>query len=71
MRNILSIAITEMVYKAGHDPAIRDNTCPAPGGAYVPERDGFHWSEQLQGIILGAFYWGYVSEKHIYLPKIN
>lgn len=59
MRNILSIAITEMVYKEGHDPAIRDNTCPAPGGDYVPARDGFHWSEQLQGIILGAFYWGY------------
>lgn len=60
MRNVLNIAITEMVYKEGHNATIRDNTCPAPGGGFVAEREGFHWSEQLQGIILGAFFWGYV-----------
>lgn len=61
MRNILNIAITEMVYKAAHNSTIRDNTCPSPGGGVSAEREGFHWSEELQGVILGAFYWGYVS----------
>lgn len=62
MRNILSIAITEMVYREGHEKEpLKDNTCPGPNGGYVQERLGFEWSEQLQGIILGAFYWGYAA----------
>jgi hypothetical protein len=24
----------------------------------LEERSGFVWSEKLQGVILGAFYWG-------------
>lgn len=61
MRNILNIAITEMVYKEAHNSTIRDDTCPTPGISFTPEREGYDWSEQLQGVILGAFYWGYVS----------
>lgn len=61
MRNVLNIAITEMVYRAEHLKNVTDNTCPSSGDGFVKERDGFHWSEQLQGIILGAFFWGYVS----------
>lgn len=60
MRNVLNIAITEMVYKEAHNATIRDNTCPSSSGGITAEREGFHWSEQLQGIILGAFFWGYV-----------
>ncbi|CRK93649.1 CLUMA_CG007178, isoform A [Clunio marinus] len=60
MRSILNIAITEMTYKEGYNATIHDNTCPSPDGeTYIPPREGFEWSEQLQGIILGAFYWGY------------
>lgn len=62
MRNVLNIAITEMVYREGHDEKIRDNTCDVPGSGPVAARDGFEWSEQLQGIILGAFFWGYVRD---------
>jgi hypothetical protein len=60
MRAILNISITEMVYREGYNKSVFDNTCPAPGGGFVAEREGFDWSEQLQGIILGAFFWGYV-----------
>lgn len=62
MRAILNISITEMTYKAAHNETIRDNTCPAPGGGVVAERLGFDWSESLQGVILGAFFWGYVRK---------
>lgn len=78
MRAVLNISITEMVYREGHDAKIRDNTCPAPGGEYVEERLGFEWSEKLQGVILGAFFWGYVrikshffSEKHWWCLWLN
>lgn len=61
MRNVLNIAITEMVYRQGHNTTIHDNTCQGPNGGFVQERDGYHWSEQLQGVILGAFFWGYAA----------
>ena len=61
MRAVLNISITEMVFREGHNATIRDNTCPAPGGGFVAERLGFVWSEKLQGVILGAFYWGYAA----------
>lgn len=70
MRSVLNIAITEMVHREAFDPNNRanfDNTCPSPDGEYVPAREGFMWSEQLQGVILGAFFWGYVS-KSKYFP---
>ncbi|XP_070490732.1 putative inorganic phosphate cotransporter [Chironomus tepperi] len=60
MRNVLSIAITEMTYRAAENGTkIYDNTCPATSESYTKGRDGYVWSEQLQGVILGAFYWGY------------
>jgi hypothetical protein len=61
MRSVLNIAITEMVYRKGHARNITDMTCEGQLGD-VEERQGFEWSQQLQGIILGAFFWGYVSE---------
>lgn len=63
MRAVLNISITEMVYREGHNSSKKeDNTCPDPAGSYVAEREGYDWSEQLQGIILGAFFWGYVRK---------
>lgn len=59
MRNVLSIAITEMTYREARNQTIYDDTCPASDIHMGEERQGYHWSEQLQGIILGAFYWGY------------
>lgn len=43
MRGVLNIAITEMVYREAHNKSVFDNSCPAPGGGVVDERDGFHW----------------------------
>ena len=59
MRSVLNIAITEMTYRAASNKTIYDNTCPADDGGFLKERPGYMWSEQLQGIILGSFYWGY------------
>jgi MFS transporter, ACS family, solute carrier family 17 (sodium-dependent inorganic phosphate cotransporter), other len=59
MRNVLSIAITEMTYRPAQNSSIYDDTCPATGDGFMKERPGYEWSEQLQGIILGSFFWGY------------
>jgi ACS family sodium-dependent inorganic phosphate cotransporter len=59
MRNVLSIAITEMTYREAHNQTIYDDTCPTDDITLSKGRDGYQWSEQLQGVILGAFYWGY------------
>ncbi|KAG5675847.1 hypothetical protein PVAND_005717 [Polypedilum vanderplanki] len=59
MRNVLSIAITEMTYRAAQNQTIYDETCPSDNEKYLQERPGYMWSEQLQGVILGAFFWGY------------
>lgn len=64
MRSVLNISITEMVYRQAHNVTIHDNTCPVPGGGYEGVRDGFMWSQKLQGVILGAFFWGYVSKRN-------
>lgn len=61
MRSVLNIAITEMVYREGSDNNRTDDTCPVNSLNAIPERQGFDWSEELQGVILGAFFWGYVS----------
>ena len=59
MRNVLSITITEMTYReAQNESTIFDDTCPAVDEKFINGRDGYRWSETLQGIILGAFYWG-------------
>lgn len=62
MRSVLNISITEMVYRKGRPRDENDETCDFPGLGDITEREGFDWSQQLQGVILGAFFWGYVSE---------
>jgi len=56
MRSCLNISIIELVYKAASNSTSQDDTCEKPNETYTPERDGFMWSEELQGIILGAFF---------------
>lgn len=63
MRNVLSIAITEMTHRAAKNNTIFDDTCPTEDEHFSKERFGYEWSEQLQGVILGAFYWGIKSYK--------
>lgn len=61
MRICLNVAIVEMVKKKVQtdregefcDPGDEDGLNAHQGGT-------FEWSESLQGIILGAFFWGYV-----------
>lgn len=63
MRICLNVAITEMVKKKNASEAHGD-FCPVDDSAEGGDSGGgdFEWSEQLQGIILGAFFWGYVSD---------
>ena len=63
MRICLNVAITEMVVKK----ALKNDTdssqyCVVEGGESEDLIGGgtYEWSENLQGIILGAFFWGYV-----------
>ncbi|CAO1319250.1 unnamed protein product [Diamesa serratosioi] len=64
MRICLNLAITEMVIKKAlsDDTEVKGEVCVAPGGnsTEIMGSGTFEWSEQLQGIILGAFFWGYV-----------
>jgi hypothetical protein len=71
MRICLSVAITEMVVKRnysseGHDDIDR-GVCIVDGESGNANKGGgtFEWDESLQGIILGAFFWGYVSHFRI------
>lgn len=62
MRICLNVAITEMTIKKIKNET--DNgVCPADGstGGNSLGKGIFEWDEQLQGIILGSFFWGYVS----------
>lgn len=65
MRICLNVAITEIVKKVNQSDYEGD-FCPIEeddlGGGNTSGGGQFEWSEQLQGVILGAFYWGYVSE---------
>lgn len=65
MRICLNVAITEMVKKIPPptDNSTKGQFCPVPGGGSDGPVGGgdFEWSETLQGFILGAFFWGYVS----------
>lgn len=64
MRICLSVAITEMVKKTVSNSSIEaGDTCPLVGEGSGEDSVGsgqFEWDEQLQGLILSAFYWGYV-----------
>ena len=55
----MSIAITEMTYRAAQNTSLLDDTCSSASQNYLNERQGYKWSEQLQGHILGSFFWGY------------
>ncbi|XP_024084290.1 putative inorganic phosphate cotransporter isoform X2 [Cimex lectularius] len=64
MRGCLSLAITVMVY---HPPSSSNahsdpNACPGelPTKNTTNSDYEFDWNEQTQGLILSAFYWGYV-----------
>jgi hypothetical protein len=64
MRSVLNITITQMVRReADFGNHTSDNTCPASDGGGKAARDGFDWSEELQGTILGCFFYGYVSSE--------
>ncbi|BES98261.1 sodium:phosphate symporter activity [Nesidiocoris tenuis] len=69
MRGCLSIAITQMVKKPATDDfnSTDPDTCPYPSD-YNPGHDGnstikdhgYDWDEATQGVILSAFYYGYI-----------
>lgn len=64
MRICLSVAITEMVKKTVNNSSIEaGDTCPiiddGSGNENISSGE-FEWNEELQGLILSAFYWGYV-----------
>lgn len=65
MRICLNVAITEMVKKKPYDDSdgSKGQFCEVSGNSTSSDLDGgdFEWSENLQGIILGSFFWGYVS----------
>lgn len=62
MRICLSVAITEMVKKTTSNSSVElGETCPASDDVDDSLPTGeFEWDEELQGLILSAFYWGYV-----------
>lgn len=67
LRVCLNIAITQMVVQGGkHDSHEDPDRCPDDGlmgNGTLQTNTGhirYEWSQQLQGIILGSFYYGYV-----------
>lgn len=68
MRNLLSIAITQIVKKTSSDESlISGDICPADNETFTDDNgDGefiegtYEWSQALQGVILSSFYWGYI-----------
>lgn len=63
MRICLNVAITEMVKKIPppSENSTKGQFCPAHASESAEGAGGdFEWSETLQGVILGAFFWGYV-----------
>lgn len=64
MRICLNLAITEMTVKYKDNGTEDEGVCPYPegeGGIDDPIGGGeYEWSESLQGLILSAFFWGYV-----------
>lgn len=68
MRNLLSIAITQIAKKTySSESFISGEVCPADNESFVDDGSNegsvegvYEWSEALQGIILSSFYWGYI-----------
>ncbi|CAG9798969.1 unnamed protein product [Chironomus riparius] len=48
-----------MTYREAKNLSVFDDTCPTEDEQFSKEIHGYEWSEQYQGVILGAFYWGY------------
>lgn len=59
MRNVLSIAITEMTYRPAYNNSAPDDGVCAAEGESGNERPGYEWSQQLQGFMLSSFFYGY------------
>lgn len=81
MRNLLSIAITQIAKKTfKNESIISGEICPADNKTFTEDEDGneinegvYEWSEALQGVILSSFYWGYIIT-HIpggFISKVN
>lgn len=67
MRGCLSIAITQMVKQPSQDHfnSTDPDSCPYPADATQVKNitilnQGFDWDESTQGVILSAFYYGYI-----------
>ena len=63
MRACLNIAITEIVEKKSNNEKSLEDTCPSTNSSFMiasSKGETYDWSEELQGIILGAFFWGYI-----------
>lgn len=72
MRNLLSIAITQIARKTYTNASIiSGDVCPIDNETILDDNnnnddnesntDGYYeWSETLQGVILSSFYWGYI-----------
>lgn len=67
MRNLLSIAITQIARKTyTNESVISGDVCPADNETFADDGDDeiaggvYDWSEALQGVILSSFYWGYI-----------
>lgn len=68
MRNLLSIAITQIAKKTyTNESIISGDVCPVDNDTIIDDddeqgnTDGYYeWSEAIQGVILSSFYWGYI-----------
>ncbi|XP_047513603.1 putative inorganic phosphate cotransporter isoform X1 [Pieris napi] len=63
MRVCLNIAITQMVRRHAPSSAYEEGSCPAEveeALSDTSEISGYNWDEETQGIILSAFYYGYI-----------
>ncbi|XP_046627286.1 putative inorganic phosphate cotransporter isoform X1 [Neodiprion virginianus] len=64
MRICLSLAITEMVVSEDStDDTVDETLCPADNTTTTSSSNSagtYDWDESLQGIILSAFFWGYI-----------
>lgn len=68
MRNLLSIAITQIAKKTySNESIILGEVCQPDNETFSEDENGneinegfYDWSEALQGVVLSSFYWGYI-----------